>query len=98
MKYIIALMLLAASANAQVCYDSSTVTPCPTINNSVSTSGVLRSGVLVIPVQPAGVTPLAIKGAQAMTSTGDVCLYNGTTWIKTNAVSIITGLSLACTF
>lgn len=98
MKYILLLTLLATTAQAQVCYDSSTQVPCPTINNGVSTSSSVRAGQLVFPTQPAGVTPTAIKGTIAMTNGGDTCLYNGSTWIKLNAVNIISGLSLACVF
>ena len=98
MKYALLLTLMSTTGYAQVCYDSSTQVHCPMINNGVSTSSAIRAGQIVLPTQAPGVTPTAIKGAVAMTSTGDTCLYNGSTWIKLNAVNIVSGLSLACVF
>lgn len=100
-KYVLFLSIFAVSflttAVAQTWFEGGSGSN-PVIYNSVSTTGSIRAANMIIPTSAAGVTPTAVKGAMAMTNGGDLCVYTGSTWIKLNAVSIITGLSVLCTF
>jgi hypothetical protein len=70
---ILMLALWMPTAHAQHIFDGSSGNA-PPIYNTVSTTGSIRAGQIIIPTQPAGVTPTALKGATALTNGGDLCV------------------------
>lgn len=91
LRYLIPLLAIPAAARSQVCYDSSTQIPCPTINNGISsTMSVSTPAVRLVPQSgPPFACGASTKGLLAFTSTGAlVCKCDGSNW-----TFLLTGLS-----